>query len=155
MVTRAAEAHLARVLPIAAVTKGLAGAELTDFAALREAGAVAFSDDGMPIMDPGIMRRALQEGLRVGGTVIALLDRAKDVVIGKAAATTAAAGVAATVVVGGVMISGNGPNLQLAGDPPVIRETPESGAPSTTKQADLKREESTRPARERTFSGWL
>jgi hypothetical protein len=85
----------------------------------------------------------------VGGAVVALLDRAKDVVIGKAAATTAAAGVAATVVVGGVMITGNGPNLQLAGDPPVIRETPESGDLGATKQADLEREKSTRPKRER------
>jgi hypothetical protein len=80
--------------------------------------------------------------------VVALLDRAKDVVIGKAAATTAAAGVAATVVVGGVMISDNGPDLQLAGDPPVIRETPESGSLSTTTQADLRREERTRESRD-------
>ena len=50
---RARRPGLARVLPIAAVTKGLAGEALTDFAALRAAGAVAFSDDGMPIMDAG------------------------------------------------------------------------------------------------------
>ncbi len=85
----------------------------------------------------------------VGGAVIALLDRAKDVVIGKAAATTAAAGVAATVVVGGVMITNNGPDMQLAGDPPVIRETPEAGNPGATKKADLKREKSARTKRER------
>jgi RNA polymerase sigma factor (sigma-70 family) len=85
----------------------------------------------------------------VGGAVVALLDRAKDVVIGKAAATTAAAGVAATVVVGGVMVTGNGPNLQLAGDPPVIRQTPETGSPRAAAQADLAPEESTRSARER------
>ena len=68
---RAAAADLARVLPIAAVTKGLAGAELTDFAALRAAGAVAFSDDGMPIMDPSLMRRALAAARDVGAPVIA------------------------------------------------------------------------------------
>jgi dihydroorotase len=58
------------VLPIAAVTKGLAGETLTDFGALRAAGAVAFSDDGMPIMDAAIMRRALGEGRRLGAAII-------------------------------------------------------------------------------------
>jgi RNA polymerase sigma factor (sigma-70 family) len=85
----------------------------------------------------------------VGGAVVAVLDRAKDVVIGKAVATTAAAGVAATVVVGGVMITGNGPSLQLAGDPPVIRGTPESGDLRATEQADREREESARSERQR------
>src|SRR4029077_5852028 len=70
MIARAEEAGLARVVPIGAVTKGLGGETLTDFAALRDAGAVAFSDDGMPIMDPAIMRRALAEGRRVGAAVI-------------------------------------------------------------------------------------
>lgn len=70
MIARAEAAGLARVLPIAAVTKGLAGEILTDFTALRAAGAVAFSDDGMPIMDPSIMRSALVEGRRVGAAVI-------------------------------------------------------------------------------------
>ena len=71
LIARAEAAGLARVLPIAAVTKGLAGETLTDFAALRAAGAVAFSDDGMPIMHASIMRRALEEGRRVGRAVIA------------------------------------------------------------------------------------
>ncbi|MEO6027413.1 MAG: dihydroorotase [Candidatus Binatia bacterium] len=70
MIGRAEAAGLARVLPIAAVTKGLGGETLTDFAALRAAGAVAFSDDGMPIMDPDIMRRALVEGRRLNAAVI-------------------------------------------------------------------------------------
>jgi dihydroorotase len=71
MIQCAERVGLARVLPIAAVTKGLAGETLTDFAALRAAGAVAFSDDGMPIMDSMIMRRALEAGRRVGAAVIA------------------------------------------------------------------------------------
>ena len=49
-----------RVLPFAAVTAGQRGAELTDFAALKLAGAVALSDDGIPIGSADIMRRALQ-----------------------------------------------------------------------------------------------
>jgi dihydroorotase len=72
---RAEAAGLARVLPIAAVTKGLAGEELTDFAALRAAGAVAFSDDGMPIMDDALMARALDEARKADA---ALITHAED-----------------------------------------------------------------------------
>jgi hypothetical protein len=60
----------------------------------------------------------------VGAAVVALLDRAKDVLIGNAAASTTAAGVAATVVVGGALIvSTVPPDMRLAGDPPVIEST--------------------------------
>jgi dihydroorotase len=48
-----------QVLPVAAVTKGLAGEELTNMVELSENGAVAFSDDGKPIMNMGLFRRAL------------------------------------------------------------------------------------------------
>ena len=68
---RAAEVSLARVLPIAAVTRGLAGEELTDFAALRQAGVVAFSDDGMPIVRESIMRLALAAAAEVRAPIIA------------------------------------------------------------------------------------
>jgi dihydroorotase len=47
------------VLPVAAVTKGLAGAELTNMVELAKAGAVAFSDDGLPVMNMAVLRRAL------------------------------------------------------------------------------------------------
>jgi dihydroorotase len=50
----------ARVLPIAAATRGLEGKVMTEMAALVAAGAVAFSDDGKTIMDSGVMRRVLQ-----------------------------------------------------------------------------------------------
>jgi dihydroorotase len=68
---RADEAGLAHVLPVAAVTKGLGGEELTDFVALRRAGAVAFSDDGMPIGREPVMRRALATAAEIGVTIIA------------------------------------------------------------------------------------
>ena len=58
------------VLPIAAITKGQAGAELTDFAALKEAGAVAFSDDGRPVEDASVLRRALTKAKEVGSFII-------------------------------------------------------------------------------------
>ena len=45
---------------LAAITKGQQGAELTEMAELADAGAAAFSDDGMPVQSPGLMRRALQ-----------------------------------------------------------------------------------------------
>jgi dihydroorotase len=48
-----------RVLPYAAVTVGQLGETLTDFAALKNAGATAFSDDGNPVMSAAVMRRAL------------------------------------------------------------------------------------------------
>ncbi len=71
MLARAAAAGGTRMLPVAAVTRGLRGVELTDFAALRHAGAVAFSDDGMPIEDGDLMRRALAAAREVGAPIIA------------------------------------------------------------------------------------
>lgn len=50
------------ICPIAAVTKGLNGEELTDFKALKEAGAIAFSDDGKPIKNLELFKEALQSG---------------------------------------------------------------------------------------------
>jgi dihydroorotase len=49
---------VARVYPIAAITRGRKGKEILDYAALEDAGAVAFSDDGSTVMDAGVMRGA-------------------------------------------------------------------------------------------------
>ena len=57
---RAAAAGGARVYPIGAVSVGLAGERLAEFGEMRRAGIVAVSDDGMPVMDAGLMRRALE-----------------------------------------------------------------------------------------------
>lgn len=54
------------VLPYASVTKGELGEELTDFKELKKAGAIAFSDDGMPVTRAKIMRDALIEANRLG-----------------------------------------------------------------------------------------
>jgi dihydroorotase len=56
---------------LAAITKGQAGAELTEMAELAESGAVAFSDDGRPVTSAGLLRRALQYGA-VSGLKLAL-----------------------------------------------------------------------------------
>src|SRR5436190_14314801 len=45
---------------LAAITRGQGGEELTEMGELADAGAVAFSDDGVPVRSAGLMRRALQ-----------------------------------------------------------------------------------------------
>jgi dihydroorotase len=59
--TARAEAEV-RVGFLAAITKAQGGAELTEMGELAAAGAAGFSDDGVPVMSPGLMRRALQYG---------------------------------------------------------------------------------------------
>lgn len=54
---------------LATVTQGMKGEELTEMVELREAGAVGFSDDGLPITDAGLMRRALQYQRLCGGNI--------------------------------------------------------------------------------------
>ncbi len=70
IVARAERVAVVNVLPIAAVTKGQKGVELTDMAGLAAAGAVAFSDDGRPVDDDRIMRRALETAGSLGKLVI-------------------------------------------------------------------------------------
>jgi dihydroorotase len=57
---RARQAGMSRVYPMAGVSRGLEGTNLTEMFDLAEAGAVAFSDDGHSIMDANLMRRALE-----------------------------------------------------------------------------------------------
>lgn len=58
------------IFPIAAVSKNLEGKELTDMGDLVEAGAVAFSDDGLPVRTSEIMRRALEYTKPLGTFII-------------------------------------------------------------------------------------
>lgn len=57
---KAESVKLAKVYPVACVTKGEAGEELTEMGLLKSSGAVAFSDDGLPVSDSMVMRRALE-----------------------------------------------------------------------------------------------
>ncbi len=57
---RAREQGHCRVYPVAAITVGQRGKRLTEFADLKEAGAVALSDDGHPVADAFLMRLALE-----------------------------------------------------------------------------------------------
>ena len=68
---RAARQAVINLYTVGSVTYGLAGQELTDFAALKEAGVVGFSDDGNPVDNPRLMRQALQQAGRLGLPVIA------------------------------------------------------------------------------------
>jgi dihydroorotase len=57
---KAAEANLANVYPIGAISMASEGKQMTEFWDLREAGVVALSDDGRPVMDAALMRRAME-----------------------------------------------------------------------------------------------
>jgi dihydroorotase len=72
---KAKEAGLARVFPIGAVSVGLAGEQLAAFAGMHDAGIVAVSDDGHPVMDAELMRRALECAKLFG---IPVIDHAED-----------------------------------------------------------------------------
>jgi dihydroorotase len=54
---------------LAAITKGQEGAELTEMVELAERGAAGFSDDGRPVVAPGLLRRALQYSAAAGRPV--------------------------------------------------------------------------------------
>jgi len=63
IIAQAARAGACRVHPIAAITRGSEGKELTEFGDLLDNGAVAFSDDGKPVSSSLMMRRALEYSL--------------------------------------------------------------------------------------------
>jgi dihydroorotase len=62
---------IARVLPIGALSHGMAGQKLAEIGDMLSHGAVAVSDDGLPVMDAHLMRRALEYCATLGVPVIA------------------------------------------------------------------------------------
>ncbi len=58
--------NLCNILPYASVSKGEKGEELVNFEELKKAGAIAFSDDGMPVVNSRMMRQAMIEADRLG-----------------------------------------------------------------------------------------
>ncbi|MDO9117155.1 MAG: dihydroorotase [Nitrospira sp.] len=70
IVRRATATGQARVYPIGAITKASQGRELNDFGAMKRAGCVAVSDDGKPVMDDDVMRRAMELAAAVNLPVI-------------------------------------------------------------------------------------
>ena len=65
-----AKNELVDVLPIAAITKKRAGQEITEMAELVKAGAVGFSDDGSPVQNTDVMRRALEYAAMYDSVII-------------------------------------------------------------------------------------
>lgn len=68
--SRAASAKGARLHPIAAISKGQKGEELAEFGELKDAGAVALSDDGRWLSDAGLLRRAFEHAGLFGLPII-------------------------------------------------------------------------------------
>ena len=60
IVTKALKEGCVRVYPVGAITRGLKGESLADIGELKSAGVVAISDDGEPVMNAEVMRRALE-----------------------------------------------------------------------------------------------
>ena len=60
IIDKAREAGLARVYPVGAITRESKGEELAEMAEMKDAGAVAVSDDGRPVMDSQVMRHAME-----------------------------------------------------------------------------------------------
>ena len=60
IIEKARREGCANVFPVAAVTRGLEGKEMADFSELADAGAVAFSDDGKPVENSLLFRRAME-----------------------------------------------------------------------------------------------
>ena len=68
---KAAREGVVNVLPIAAITKNELGRELTDFAALKEAGAIGFSDDGVGVQNAQMMKEAMLRARELDLPIIA------------------------------------------------------------------------------------
>ena len=66
IIEEAKRVNLCNVLPYASVSKGEKGEELVDFEELKKAGAIAFSDDGMPVVNSKMMREAMINADKLG-----------------------------------------------------------------------------------------
>ena len=72
---KAAEANLARVYPIGAVSIGSRGEQMAELGAQKAAGCVAFTDDGRPVASALLMRRALEYAGMLG---VPIVDHCED-----------------------------------------------------------------------------
>ena len=66
IIKEAKRVNLCNILTYASVSKGEKGEEIVDFKQLRDAGAIAFSDDGMPVVNSKMMRQAMIEADKLG-----------------------------------------------------------------------------------------
>ena len=70
ILNKAAQEGYCRVFPIASITKGLKGESLTGMGELKELGVTAVSDDGKPVSNPQLMRRAMEYAKPFGLTIV-------------------------------------------------------------------------------------
>ena len=100
IVRRAREAAIVRVHPVGAISRGLKGESLAEMGEMKDSGIVAVSDDGKPVMNADLMRRALEYARTFGLTVV---QHAEDL----------------NLAAGGVMNEGaNATRAGLRGQPP-------------------------------------
>ena len=78
LLDKAREEGVVRVLPIGCITKGREGRVLVDMHALAQAGVIAFSDDGSPVADDGLMRQAL---MQAGSLRLPIINHCENPVI--------------------------------------------------------------------------
>lgn len=69
IIQEAKRVNLCNVLPFSSVTKGEKGQELVDFKAQLDAGAIAFTDDGMPVENARMIREAMMEANKIGSFI--------------------------------------------------------------------------------------
>jgi dihydroorotase len=70
IIAKAKAEGLVNVFPVGAITQGMKGENLSEMGDLKEAGCVAVSDDGKPVTNPELMRRALEYAKGMGITLI-------------------------------------------------------------------------------------
>jgi len=75
IIERAARHAIVNVFPIGAITKDSAGEELSAIGSMKQAGIIAISDDGRPVMNARLMRRAMQTANSFG---IPVIDHCED-----------------------------------------------------------------------------
>src|ERR1039457_5351299 len=75
IIERAERHAIVNVFPIGAITKSSAGEELASIGSMKKAGAVAISDDGRPVMNARVMRRAMEFARSFG---IPVIDHCED-----------------------------------------------------------------------------
>lgn len=74
VVRRASETAGVRILPMAAITKGLAGREMAEIGLLRDAGAAAFTDGRQGVANPRVLRRAMSYATAFGALIVQQIE---------------------------------------------------------------------------------
>lgn len=93
IVNRAKELKLCRILPVGAITHGLEGNTLAEYGDMQQKGMVAISDDGRPVADARVMRRAMEYA---NGLNLPVISHAEDLSLARNGAMNE--GIPATVL---------------------------------------------------------